>query len=111
MTSILQYVRYATCTSCDKRTGDPGNREPAEIFGAQVPVAQRKKHPPAKTNSETRMKYEPGSGALSRERRASPPKYRAGTVSPLTTATQGGLEPSRFAVFRQSSGGEMHGGR
>lgn len=45
MTSILQYVRYATCASCDKRTGDPGNREPAEIFGARVPIVQHKKDP------------------------------------------------------------------
>jgi hypothetical protein len=59
------------------------------MVAARVPVAQRKKHPPAKTNGETRTKYEPGPGALRRERRASPPKYRAGTVSPLTTATQG----------------------
>jgi hypothetical protein len=68
------------------------------MVGARVPVAQRKKRPPAKTNGETRMRYEPGSGALSRERRASPPKYRAGTVSPLTTATRGRLKPSRFAA-------------
>jgi len=67
-------------------------------FSARVPVAQRKKHPPAKTNGETRTGYEPGPGALRRERRASPPKYRAGTVSALTTATQRRQRSSRFAA-------------
>jgi hypothetical protein len=45
------------------------------------------------------MKYEPSPGALKSERSASPPKYRAGTVSPLTTATRRRQRPSRFAVF------------
>jgi hypothetical protein len=45
------------------------------------------------------MKYEPGPGAPWRERTASPPKYRAGTVSLLTTATRRRQRPSRFAVF------------
>ena len=67
-------------------------------FSARVPVAQRKKHPPAKTNGETRTGYEPGPGALRRGRRASPPKYRAGTVSPVMTVTQRRLKPSRFAA-------------
>jgi hypothetical protein len=39
-------------------------------------VIQRKKHPPVKTNGETKTRYEPGLGALRRERRASPPKYK-----------------------------------
>ncbi len=68
-------------------------------FSARVPVAQRKKHPPAKTNGETRTGYEPGPGALSRERRASPPKYRAGTVSPLITATLGRQRPGVCGLF------------
>ena len=51
-----------------------------------------------KTNTGTKIKYESGPGALRRERSASPPNYRAGTVSPLTTATQRRLKPSRFAA-------------
>ena len=57
-----------------------------------------RKAPLTKTNDETRTGYEPGPGAPRRERRASPPKYRAGTVSPLTPATRGRLKPSRFAA-------------
>jgi len=44
--------------------------------------------PLTKIHSGTWIRYGARPGALSRERRASPPKYRAGTVSPLTTATQ-----------------------
>ena len=91
-------LRSQLSASYGKRTGDLGNREPAKLIGTRVPVAQHKKYSLTKTNGETGMKYGPSPGALRRERRASPPKYRAGTVSPLTPATRGRLKPSRFAV-------------
>lgn len=57
-----------------------------------------RKAPLTKTNGETRTRYEPGLGALRRKRIASPPNYRAGTVNPLTTATQRRQSPSRVAA-------------
>lgn len=43
--------RSQLCAGCSKRTSDPGDREPPKMFGARVPVIQRKKHP---TNEDNR---------------------------------------------------------
>ena len=45
---------------CSKRTGDPGNREPPEMFGARVPVVQRKKYPADEDKWRNQDEAKPG---------------------------------------------------
>ena len=77
---------------------NPGDFGHPKWLAREFRLLSARKAPLTKTNDETRTGYEPGPGAPRRERRASPPKYRAGMVSPMTTATLRRQRAGRFAV-------------
>jgi hypothetical protein len=65
---------------CSKRTGDPGNREPPEMFGARVPVVQRKEDPADEDNrrNQDEVGLKPGRPEQGEERIAPKSRQRTG---------------------------------
>jgi len=59
-----------------------------KVFDARAPVVQHKKYPANKDKRQNQNQIMAKPGHPEQRGAHRPPKYRAGTVSPLTTATQ-----------------------